>query len=139
MGCATGFLPTRGPARVAALSSAFAVCLVLGQFAPAMMGVAAIPWLGFLLAAKPSIGLALFAAHPSLRTLISGIALVAVSLAILPDWPLRWLEALQTMPQHAPIVMPKAIAASTAISPAQPVRVATATAKRCSRRMTAEG
>jgi hypothetical protein len=96
----------RGAPRVAALSAGFAVCLVLGQIAPAMMGVAALPWLGFLLAAKPSIGLALFAAYPSRRTLISGAAFVALSLVLLPDWPLRWLHALGTMPQHAPVVMP---------------------------------
>src|ERR1051325_10089438 len=53
----------RGAPRPPALSAGFAVCLVLGQIAPAMMGVAAVPWLGFLLAAKPSIGLALFAAY----------------------------------------------------------------------------
>jgi hypothetical protein len=96
----------RGPPRGAALSAGFAVCLVLGQFAPAMMGVASLPWLGFLMAAKPSIGLALFAAYPSRRALISGVAFVALSLALLPDWPLRWLQALGTMPQHAPVVLP---------------------------------
>jgi hypothetical protein len=96
----------RGSPRVAALSAGFAVCLVLGQIAPAMMGIAAMPWLGFVLAAKPSIGLALFAAYPSRRASISAAAFVAVSLALLPDWPLRWLHALGTMPQHAPVVMP---------------------------------
>jgi len=96
----------RGAPRVAALSAGFAVCLVLGQIAPAMMGVAALPWLGFLLAAKPSIGLALFAAYPSRRAFISGAAFVALSLALLPDWPLRWLHALGTMPQQAPVVLP---------------------------------
>ena len=96
----------RGAPRVAVLSAGFAVCLVLGQIAPAMMGVAGFPWLGFLLAAKPSIGLALFVAYPSRRTLIAGVAFVALSLALLPDWPLRWLHALNTMPQHAPVVMP---------------------------------
>jgi hypothetical protein len=96
----------RGSTRVAALSATFVVCLVLGQFAPAMMAVAGLPWLGFLLAAKPSIGLALFAAYPSRKALISGAVFVAISLALLPDWPLRWFEALGTMPQHAPVVMP---------------------------------
>jgi len=96
----------RGAPRAAALSAGFAVCLVLGQIAPAMMGVAAVPWLGFLLAAKPSIGLALFAAYPSRRTFISGAAFVALSLVLLPDWPLRWLHALGTMPQQAPVVLP---------------------------------
>jgi len=96
----------RGSGRAAALSATFAVCLVLGQVAPALMGVAGIPWLGFLLAAKPSIGLALFAAYPSRRTLISGAAFVVLSLALMPEWPLRWLHALGTMPQHAPVVMP---------------------------------
>jgi hypothetical protein len=96
----------RSSTRVAALSATFVICLVLGQFAPAMMAVAGLPWLGFLLAAKPSIGLALFAAYPSRKAFISGAVFVALSLALLPDWPLRWFEALGTMPQHAPVVMP---------------------------------
>jgi hypothetical protein len=65
-----------------------------------------LPWLGFLLAAKPSIGLALFAAYPSRRALITGVAFVALSLVLLPAWPLRWLHALGTMPQQAPVVLP---------------------------------
>jgi hypothetical protein len=96
----------RGPARVAALSSTFVVCLVLGHFAPAMMAVVAVPWLGFLWAAKPSIGLALFAAYPSRQAVISGVAFLALSIAVLPEWPLRWLEAIRSVPQYAPVVMP---------------------------------
>jgi hypothetical protein len=96
----------RGSPRVAALSASFVVCLVLGQFAPALMAAAAIPWLGFLWVAKPSIGLALFAAYPTRRAALSAVALVALSLAVMPEWPLRWLEALGTMPQQAPVVLP---------------------------------
>ena len=92
--------------QVAALSATFVVCLVLGQLAPAMMAGAAVPWLGFLWAAKPSIGLALFAAYPSRQAVIGGALFVALSLAVLPDWPFRWLDALRSMPQHAPVVMP---------------------------------
>lgn len=99
-------LGVRGSAQVAALSATFLVCLVLGQFAPAMMAAAAVPWLGFLWVAKPSMGLALFAAYPSRQAAISGAAFVALSLAVLPDWPIRWLEALGSLPQQAPVVMP---------------------------------
>jgi hypothetical protein len=96
----------RGPARFAALGAPFLACLLLGHLAPAMMAGAFVPWLGFLWVAKPSLGLALFAAYPSRAAAIGGAALLLVSLALMPDWPLRWLEALPSVPHKPPVLQP---------------------------------
>jgi hypothetical protein len=53
------------------------------------------PVLGFLLPAKPTIGAAVFAARPSWRAFVGSLALIAISLAVQPDWPREWLSVLR--------------------------------------------
>lgn len=60
------------------------------QWAPLLTGAALVPGAGWLLAAKPTIGLALFAAYPTRRTAIGCAAVVALSLLIDPTWPAHW-------------------------------------------------
>jgi hypothetical protein len=61
------------PQLLACLSAPFLVCGDPGPPRPALMAAAVVPGLGFLWAAKPSVGLALFAAYPSRgRILASG-------------------------------------------------------------------
>ena len=55
---------------------------------------ALMPSLGFLLACKPNIGLALFAARPSVVSAASCAALVVLSFVLWPHWVPAWRAAL---------------------------------------------
>jgi hypothetical protein len=65
------------------------------QWSPLLGAALGIPWLGILLSAKPTIGLAIFAARPTRTAVLGTIVLIAISLALLPSWPLDWVAALQ--------------------------------------------
>jgi hypothetical protein len=74
------------------LSTAFAfeVC----QWSPLFAGAFVIPPLGVLLAAKPTIGAAVFAAKPTRWALVGGVALLALSFALQPHWISQWQASL---------------------------------------------
>jgi hypothetical protein len=57
------------------------------------------PSLGFVLACKPTIGLALFAARPSKRVAISCGVITIISLIVYPTWPHDWWQATQSIPK----------------------------------------
>jgi hypothetical protein len=57
-------------------------------------------------AAKPSAGLALFAAYGNRRAFAWAAALTFLSLAVMPTWPVDWLEAIRSQPYKAPVVRP---------------------------------
>jgi hypothetical protein len=81
--------------------------ILLGQWSPWLTAGIGLPWLSFVWAAKPSIGLALFAAWPSRKAVYGGLAIVVLSLLVLPSWPADWLQALSETPQHrAPVMRP---------------------------------
>lgn len=84
--------------------------LFLGQWSPLAVGATALPWLGAVWAAKPTIGLAFLAAYPSRKALVS-IALVGlVSLIMFPSWPLRWIGAMDAAPHiRVPLTRPGGI------------------------------
>jgi hypothetical protein len=77
------------------LSASFLSALMQGQWSPLLTPGAVLPWLGALWVAKPSIGLALAVAYPSRRAAIGAAALLAVSLAVMPTWPVAWLHSLR--------------------------------------------
>jgi hypothetical protein len=93
----------------ALLSANFLNAVIQGQWSPLMTAAVVIPALSWLLAAKPSIGAALFAAFPSRQAVIGGVALLAVSLALFPTWPVRWAEALGASNHMLPIRSPGGI------------------------------
>jgi hypothetical protein len=75
-----------------------------GQWSPWLTAAVGLPWLGLVWAAKPSIGLALFAGWPSRRALIGGFVLLILSLILVPNWPADWLNAVRHTPQYkAPV------------------------------------
>ena len=74
--------------------------MLLGQWSPWLTAAAGIPWLGFIWAAKPSIGVALFAGWPSRPALYGGIAVVILSFVVLPQWLTAWLDAVQNTGQY---------------------------------------
>jgi hypothetical protein len=86
------------------LSAPALEALLLGQWSPWLTAAAGLPWLGFVWAAKPSIGIALFAGWPSRWALYGGFAVVILSLVLLPHWPADWLEAVRdTAHYKAPV------------------------------------
>jgi hypothetical protein len=93
----------------ALLSANFLNAVIQGQWSPLLIAAAILPPLSWVLAAKPSIGAALFAAFPSRRALIAGLALVAISLAVSPTWPARWAESFRVLVHVSPIRRPGGI------------------------------
>jgi hypothetical protein len=87
----------------ALLSANFLNAIIQGQWSPLLIAGAVFPALSWALAAKPSIGAALFAAFPTRRAVIGGLALVAISLLLSPTWPVRWAEALRAAIHMAPV------------------------------------
>lgn len=75
------------------LSAPFVVAGNAVQWSPLLVSAALLGggWQG-ILAAKPNLGVALWLFRPSLRGVVAGALLVAVSLAILPTWPATWLR-----------------------------------------------
>ena len=73
-------------------SAPFAMAAALGQWSPLMVAATLLPSLGWALACKPTLGAALFAYRPSWRAVAAGAALVALSFALLPRWPVEWLQ-----------------------------------------------
>lgn len=90
----------------ALLSAGFLNAVVLNQWSPLLTAAAVLPWLAVVWVAKPSIGLALFLAYPSRKAAWLGAGFVAVSLAVLPSWPVHWLSALHGAFQTAPVLQP---------------------------------
>jgi hypothetical protein len=97
---------TRPPLRIALLSASFANALVLNQWSPLLVLGAVVPALGCLWAVKPTIGAALFAAYPSKRAAVGGVALVGVALAFMPAWPLEWWRNAHTAFYIPPVMRP---------------------------------
>lgn len=64
------------------------------QWSPLLMAAARTPPMAFLLACKPTLGVALFAGYPSRHALLGGAALALLSLLVDPSWPWRWVATL---------------------------------------------
>ena len=80
--------------------------MIQGQWSPLLIAGAVLTPLSWLLAAKPSIGAALFTAFPSRRAVIGGVALLAISLAVSPAWPIRWADSVRVLVHASPIRSP---------------------------------
>jgi hypothetical protein len=87
------------------LSAPLWLVLQLGQWSPLLMAGALIPTLGFALALKPTLGLALFAWRPSWRAAIAGLLLCAACFLLVPTWPLDWVRAARETTGHSPPVL----------------------------------
>lgn len=106
VGAALLFLAGRryGRGLPAALLSAGTVSALLqGQWSPYLTAAVVWPWFAGIWAAKPTLGLALFAARPSWRALVTGAALVGVGWALVPEWVGEWRRALLAS-QHVPLI-----------------------------------
>lgn len=86
---------------VAALSASFLEAVTYGQWTPLLVAAAVIPGIGFVLAAKPTVGAALFGFRPHRSAVLGALALTAVSLVLMPYWPAEWWSALKEVGQYA--------------------------------------
>ena len=93
---------TRGerlsPALVALVSLPALMALQTAQWSLLLTGAALLPAAGFLLVAKPTIGLALFAAFPRWRTALGYALLLAASFLISPGWVSERRAGFVTVP-----------------------------------------
>jgi hypothetical protein len=74
------------------------------QWSPMLVAGLAAPWCGFIWAAKPTIGAALFAGWPSRGALITGAVLVVLSFVVIPGWPLQMTAGLKAAPHIMPLI-----------------------------------
>ena len=99
-------LSRSGWSRLWVLASApYVMAVNLGQWSPLITVSALQPALGFLATLKPNLGLAAFAYRPSFKMAIGSVAVLVLSIVLLPQWPLEWLRAVRSLPGHpAPIL-----------------------------------
>jgi hypothetical protein len=64
------------------------------QWSPLLAGALVVPWLSLFLVAKPTVGVAMFAARPSRWAVIGAVLFGGVAFAIEPGWVRDWLDAI---------------------------------------------
>lgn len=113
----------RGAGLAVFLSAPYLHALGAVQWSPLLTAAALLPGVGFLLAAKPTTGAALFGARPTRATVLGGLAVAALSLAALPAWPLEWWHAARAhspaRPGHGAPCGPARPARAPALAPAR--------------------
>jgi len=82
--------------------------LLTAQWSTWLTAAALLPWLGFVLAAKPSLGLAIFGSRPSRLGTGLAAALMVLSLVLWFGWPFPWWTVIHTSAEsyRAPITRP---------------------------------
>jgi len=77
----------------------------VAQWSPWMLASWYIAALGFVVAAKPNIGLAVLAGGRGWKSAVIGsVLLLAISFILLPRWPLDWLHEIRSQPHIRPLV-----------------------------------
>jgi hypothetical protein len=77
------------------------------QWSVIMTAAALTPVLGFIFAAKPTIGAAMWVAYPSRRALVLAAVFAIATVLVWPWWVAAWLPAARTMTHmRAPITVP---------------------------------
>jgi hypothetical protein len=95
------------PALVALVSLGALMTLQTSQWSLLLTGAALVPGFGWLLVAKPTIGLALFAAFPRWKTAIGCIVLFVLSFLVWPGWIAEWRATLASAPHVVPPITRK--------------------------------
>lgn len=96
------------PALVALVSLGALMALQTSQWSLLLTGAALVPALGWLLVAKPTIGLALFAAFPRWKTAIGCLVLLLLSFLVWPAWLGEWRATLASAPHVVPPITRRA-------------------------------
>jgi hypothetical protein len=107
LGAALLFLAARRYGRglpTALLSAGTVSALIQGQWSPYLTAAIQWPILAGIWAAKPTLGLALFAAAPSRQAVLGGVALTVIGFLMVPTWPHDWLRALRAS-EHVPLIL----------------------------------
>jgi hypothetical protein len=108
VGLMTWALTRRGvwsPALLAIPSFGLLWVILAVQWTPALIGAVFLPWLGFLLVCKPTMGAALWFAYPSWKSAVSALILIAVSFLVWPSWVTHWLPTMTDTAHLVPPVM----------------------------------
>lgn len=93
-------------ALLALLSPSFLLSVWAVQWPPMIVAAAMFPALGWLGVVKPNLGLAGFVYRPQWSTALGAAALLAVSFALVPTWPLGWFRHLGAQETaHLPAVL----------------------------------
>jgi len=87
------------------LSPPFFVAAYVAQWSPLIIAAFLVPWLVPLGFAKPNLGVALGVAYPKVRTFAAAGVVYALTLLILPKWPLEWLHNLRSSHHLPPILI----------------------------------
>lgn len=91
------------------LSMPFILFASGGQWSALLGAALLLPWLGPLAAAKPSLGLALLAgarSRSAATVLVAGcLVFVVASLVLDPQWPGKWIGALQQSTHFRPLIL----------------------------------
>ena len=82
------------------LSASSFIAAAWGQWSFAVTAAALLPWLGFVLAAKPTTGFAAFTYRPTARAVLGGAAILMIAFAVQPGWVGDWLTAVRTAVPH---------------------------------------
>ena len=80
----------------------FLAAVIYGQWSPLLTVGALLPAAGFLLASKPTLGLACFAYRPTRRGAVSVALIGFISILLWPTWPLEWIDNLGSVRHHPP-------------------------------------
>ena len=81
------------------MGAPFLMAVSLGQWSPLVTAAALQSHLGFVFAAKPNLGLPAWVYRPSKRAIVGAVVLVALSLAVLPSWPIDWYHNIRSRPE----------------------------------------
>lgn len=83
------------------LSASFIISASRAQWAPMLLAAAWVPALGFVVAAKPNVGLGALAAQDRrgiLTVAVGCAAAVLLCFIVQPDWIFRWWDSIRTAP-----------------------------------------
>ena len=80
-------------------------CLITAQWAPLLMSGVFFPLAMGAALAKPQIGIPLFLTHPTRKGTMACVALLIVSLAIMPSWPKDWILKIRNFGDFYPILI----------------------------------
>lgn len=89
------------------LSASWWFAVGVAQWSPGMLAAASLPWLGFLIAVKPNIGLAVLASVSSRRAFVvllgTAAAVTLLSFIVMPNWLGAWRDATRDAPHIRPL------------------------------------
>lgn len=82
------------------LSASFAHAAVMGQWSLILTAAMLLPWLAFIGAAKPNVGVAMLGQSLSWRAALAMLLFAVATLLVMPTWPREWLAQLPDSPYH---------------------------------------